>query len=176
MKKAMVLLLGVCLGFSLAGCGGGYTTVKGTGYTYEVNNKWEKKGSEPYFSYFLEGEGEGKPRFFVMEETLSYSIAGTTLEEQYDLITRAHMTDYVGSDGISSTAFKNINKSTIGSYAFTTADIVTTGSNEVFYGRILCFFSGPKTAVVILFPPYSKNVFDKYKSDFDRLVKSVKLA
>jgi len=176
MKKAMVLLLAVCLGFSLAGCGGGYTTVKGTGYTYEVKTGWEKKGSESYSSYYLEGEGEGKPRFFVMEETLSYGIAGTTLEEQYDPIIRAHMTDYIGSDGISSNAFKNINKSTIGSYAFVTADIVTTGPSEVFYGRILCFFSGPTTAVVMLFPPYSKNVFDKYKPDFDRLVKSVKLA
>jgi len=175
MKKALLLLLALCLGFAFVGCRQDMKTVQRTGYSFEINSKWEMEEYEKS-SVFFYPDGKGKSNSFLhIYEADRSGFAFESLEKQYDSILEYWLVDMTYGDGEIIDKHSNIVKGTIGGNAFVTADKVTTTPNYTEYARVLCFCPNPEMLVIIEFSSFDKKDFDKYKRDVDKLFKSIKL-
>ena len=177
MKKAVGLVLALALTMALAscliGCSSGYTTIKGSGYSFEVNSKWEaeKYDSETYYYY---PNGEDRISYLYVSE-YSKSYPDNSLSDQYDAILKYYLADGSYADGALVTKYTNIEKGTLGAYAFVTADgEMITGSYTI-YSFELYFYTSPTMMVTFRFSSTEKSDLDTYKKDIDRLFKSIKL-
>jgi len=179
MKKTLLLTLALCLGlglgFSLVGCKKDTKTVERPGYSFELISTWEMEIYEKNSIFFYpDGKGNSKSFLHIYEADRS-GFPFESLEKQYASIFEYWLVDETYGDGEITDKHSNIVKSTIGGNAFVTADKVTTTPNYTEYARVLCFCPSPKMLVVIEFSSIDKKDFDKYKSDIDKLFKSIKL-
>jgi len=173
MRKMLALLLVACLGLCSVGCSGGYTTIKGSGYSFEVNSKWEKEKYDEESYYYHPNGKDNLPYLYVSEYAKPYP--DKSLSDQYDVILKYYLADGSYADGKLITKYTNIVKGSLGAYAFVTADGVMITENYTLYSYELYFYTSPSMMVTFRFSATEKGDLDKYKKDVDRLFKSIKL-
>jgi len=175
MKKVLLLLFAVCLGFALVGCSVSMETVQRSGYSFELKSKWKMEEYEKNSLFFYpDGKGKGASFLHIYEADRS-GFPFESLEKQYDSILEFWLADQSYGGGEITEKHSNIEKGTLGGNAFVTADKVTKTFNYTEYARVLCFCPNSETLVVIEFSSMDKKEFDKYKKDVDKLFKSIKL-
>jgi len=180
MRKVLLLLLALCMGFALVGCRGGAvatetTTVTRPGYTIEINSKWEVEVFEKH-SVFYYPDGKGKSTTFLhIYEADRSGFPFESLEKQYESILDFWLADETYAGGEVSDKHSNIVKGTIGGNAFVTADKVAKTPNRTDYSRVLCFCPNSKMLVIIELISIDKKEFDRNKKEAERLFKSIKL-
>jgi len=175
MKKVVVVLLTLCLGFGVVGCSGKLQTIERKGYSFEIRESWEIEEYEKNSIFYYPNGKKSDISFLHLYEADRSSFPYQSLEAQYDSIMNYWLNDEDFGEGSISTKHTNIVKSTIGGNAFVTADKVTVTAGYTEYARVLCFCPSSSMLVVLEFSSQNEKEFSKAKSDVDRIFKSVKI-